>query len=119
MRTPRPGTPRGGPVAPGATPRPPARPGERPWIDRRDTHELLRRRAWHVAVNAVVLAPLETAADTEHTLALVGSLARQIVRDRHARTNDMVVLERGYRDLLAEKIGEFPWGRVQPALLLD
>jgi hypothetical protein len=62
---------------------------------------------------------VKTADDTEHTLPLIRGLTPQIVLDRHARANDMVVVECGNRDLLPEKIGKLPWGRVQPALLLD
>ena len=87
--------------------------GEGPWIHRRHAHELLRSRLRRVAPDRVVLAAVQPADRERDALPLVGRAVTEIIRDRHARADHVVVLERGDGHLLPDR-GSL--GRAQPAV---
>ena len=76
---------------------------QRPWIRRWHAGELLRRRPWRVAPDGVMLIPVKAANDAGDALALVRRRSSQVVRDREASPDHVIVPESHDGDLLAKE----------------
>src|SRR5439155_19660008 len=85
-----------------------AGPGQRTRIGRLHANELGRRGPRRVAPDSVALVPIQTADDMDDSLALVTHLRVDAMRDRDARPDEMVVLQRTHRDVLPDPDGRPP-----------